>query len=276
LTQLSSPQGKILFRESLLAHDAEAYFPLSEQFINQSEPAYCAVASLIMVLNAFGIDPNLRWKGGWRWYGSEEMILGQCCINAERVRQVGILLEEFASLGRCQGLSICIKRPVPLDSNNKVSDEGFYDLDEFRRDLIHMVRNPPAYETIGTVMQTETQVGGFLVVSFSRKSIGQTGDGHYSPIAAYHEPTDQCLVMDVARFKYAPFWVPVKDLYEATKPIDSVTNKSRGWFLIYPNRDGSPSNYPGSKTIDERKKPAHTIPSAEEKRNADTCPVHRK
>jgi len=82
LTQLSSPQGKALFRDSFLSQNAEAYFPLSEQFINQSEPAYCAVASLIMVLNAFGIDPNIRWKGGWRWYGSEEMILGQCCIDA--------------------------------------------------------------------------------------------------------------------------------------------------------------------------------------------------
>lgn len=82
LTQLSSPKGKLLFRDSFLSHNAEAYFPLSEQFINQSEPAYCAVASLIMVLNAFGIDPNIRWKGGWRWYGSEEMILGQCCIKA--------------------------------------------------------------------------------------------------------------------------------------------------------------------------------------------------
>jgi len=81
LTQLSSPGGKTLFRDSFLSHNAEAYFPLSEQFVNQSEPAYCAVASLIMVLNAFGIDPNIRWKGGWRWYGSEEMILGQCCIN---------------------------------------------------------------------------------------------------------------------------------------------------------------------------------------------------
>jgi len=56
-----------------------------------------------------------------------------------------------------------------------------------------------------TKSHEEFSYGGFLAIAFSRKGIGQTGDGHYSPIAAYHEPTDQCLVLDVARFKYAPF-----------------------------------------------------------------------
>lgn len=172
-------------------------------------------------------------------------------------------MEEFASLGQCQGLNITVKRPIPLDSNPV--GEKFHDLDEFRRDLIEMVRNPPFYESSDRL--NKSQPGGFLVVSFARKYLGQTGDGHYSPIAAYHEATDQCLVMDVARFKYAPFWVSVKDLYEATRPKDSVTNKSRGWFLIYPSLSSSDQNryeYPGSKTIDERKKPAHLVPSIED------------
>jgi len=189
-------------------------------------------------------------------------------------------MEEFASLGQCQGLNIMIKRPIPLDSND--TGEKFYDLDEFRRDLIQMVRNPPLYEA--SERSIDSQAGGFLVVSFARKSLGQTGDGHYSPIAAYHEPTDQCLVMDVARFKYAPFWVSVKDLYEATRLKDSVNNKSRGWFLIYPSlSESAPSigtTYPGSKTTDERKRPAHLVPSIEEARRetqtkTETCSARR-
>ena len=194
-------------------------------------------------------------------------------------------MEEFASLGRCQGLNITIKRPIPLDSNS--SAEMFYELDDFRRDLVQMVRNPPVYDADASVQLNETPMGGFLVVSFSRKNIGQTGDGHYSPIAAYHEATDQCLVMDVARFKYAPFWVSVKDIYEATRPIDSVTNKSRGWFLIYPSLEAAEqrygNKYPGSKTIDERKKPAHLVPSVEEVQSCpitqiktETCSVYRR
>ena len=45
-----------------------------------------------------------------------------------------------------------------------------------------------------------------LVASFSRAVMGQTGCGHYSPIAGYHPQTDMALVMDVARFKYPPYW----------------------------------------------------------------------
>jgi glutathione gamma-glutamylcysteinyltransferase len=61
-----------------------------------------------------------------------------------------------------------------------------------------------------------------MVDFLSRKGIGPTGDVHYSPIAAYHEPSDQSLVLDVARFKYPPFWVSVHELYESTRPQGSI------------------------------------------------------
>lgn len=49
----------------------ENYFPLSEQFVTQSEPAYCGPASLTMVLNALKVDPQKTWKGIWRWFNEE-------------------------------------------------------------------------------------------------------------------------------------------------------------------------------------------------------------
>lgn len=30
-------------------------------------------------------------------------------------------------------------------------------------------------------------------------------DGHFSPVAAYHEERDMALILDVARFKYSPY-----------------------------------------------------------------------
>eukprot|EP00551_Chaetoceros_affinis_P006112 CAMPEP_0203670644 /NCGR_PEP_ID=MMETSP0090-20130426/6662_1 /ASSEMBLY_ACC=CAM_ASM_001088 /TAXON_ID=426623 /ORGANISM="Chaetoceros affinis, Strain CCMP159" /LENGTH=548 /DNA_ID=CAMNT_0050535551 /DNA_START=83 /DNA_END=1729 /DNA_ORIENTATION=+ len=266
LIQLSSPHGKILFKESLLSSNAEAFFPLSEQFLNQSDPAYCGITSLIMVLNAFGIDPNVRWKGGWRWYGSEDMVLETCCIDPERVKRAGILMEEYRSLGRCQGLQVDLKRPYPFDFNSENGNDNdndnaskeFYSVDEFREDIKSIVQNPPIFESKGVAVdnphnQEETESytknnmknntngnmninnggGGFMVVSFARPSLGQTGEGHFSPVAAYHEASDKCLILDVARFKYGPYWVGVKDLYEATRPVDDMTNQSRGWFLNY-------------------------------------------
>lgn len=284
LTQFSSPEGRILFQEALASNYAESYFPLAEQFLSQSDPAYCGVTSLIMVLNAFGIDPNVRWKGGWRWYGCEDMILENCCIDRERVQRVGILMKEFQSLGRCQGLNITLKRPTrTLQSSSSSIASECYELGQFRKDIQTMVRNPPSFEH-------EESVGGFMVVSFDRASLGQTGDGHFSPIAAYHEESDRCLILDVARFKYAPYWVSVTDLFEATKPLDPTTMQSRGWFMIYPSshdqlltseiNDASDSdsdrvqnqkNRFGMRAIDEAKRPADIVPLSGT--GTSVCPI---
>ena len=301
LIQFSSPEGRKLFQESLSNNMAKAFFPLSEQFLNQSDPAYCGVTTLIMVLNAIGIDPNVRWKGGWRWYGSEEMILESCCIDPERVRRAGILLEEFQSLGRCQGLKIDMKRPIPLESLDFEDNDGngdgdgdarsnkkYYTLDDFRSDIIQLVQHPPIYDYENSSMDEETATestsniigsGGFMVVSFSRSTLGQTGDGHFSPIAAYSAETDRCLILDVARFKYPPYWVPVKDIYESTRPRDDMTNKSRGWFIMSPpesshfREDGSRFNFKGTKAVDERMRSADIVPLFGEKKFEHVCRV---
>lgn len=70
-----------------------------------------------------------------------------------------------------------------------------------------------------------------LTLNFHRKTLGQTGIGHFSPIAAYNSKRDLALILDVAKFKYDSYWCSVPQLYEALKPLDTVSNQSRG-FLI--------------------------------------------
>ena len=67
-----------------------------------------------------------------------------------------------------------------------------------------------------------------LVVSYSRRSFKQTGDGHFSPVGGYHRGLDLVLILDVARFKYPPHWVPLSLLYEAMSHLDPVTSLPRG------------------------------------------------
>lgn len=71
-----------------------------------------------------------------------------------------------------------------------------------------------------------------FVLSYDRQSVGQTGGGHFSPIAGYNRERDMALVLDVAQFKYPPHWVPVHDLYRATLNCDADTQKSRGYYII--------------------------------------------
>jgi len=71
-----------------------------------------------------------------------------------------------------------------------------------------------------------------LVVSYDRQKLKQTGSGHFSPLGGYHEPGDMVLILDVARFKYPPHWIPLSVMYEALQSIDAQTGKSRGYFTV--------------------------------------------
>ena len=57
-TAFSSEQGRRRFREALADGTADGAFRLLEQFRTQDEPAYCGLATLVMVLNALEVDPQ--------------------------------------------------------------------------------------------------------------------------------------------------------------------------------------------------------------------------
>ena len=80
--------------------------------------------------------------------------------------------------------------------------------------------------------EVEKMKSTVMVVSFCRQSLGQTGDGHFSPIGGYDEEGDRVLVLDVARFKYPPYWVKLPELWEAMKGVDSATGMPRGYFQM--------------------------------------------
>ena len=71
-----------------------------------------------------------------------------------------------------------------------------------------------------------------LVINYTRKAIGQNGDGHISPVGAYDADTDRVLVLDVAKYKYPPVWMTVADLYKAIDSIDSGSSKTRGIVVV--------------------------------------------
>eukprot|EP00586_Coscinodiscus_wailesii_P020808 CAMPEP_0172517008 /NCGR_PEP_ID=MMETSP1066-20121228/281044_1 /TAXON_ID=671091 /ORGANISM="Coscinodiscus wailesii, Strain CCMP2513" /LENGTH=160 /DNA_ID=CAMNT_0013298753 /DNA_START=258 /DNA_END=737 /DNA_ORIENTATION=- len=158
------------------------------------------------------------------------MLLMGCCIDKKTVEERGIVMEQFESMGRCNGAKIEMKRPSP-----KVFSEN-----KFRDDVTAIVRNS-SQETL-------------LISSYARSALGQTGCGHFSPIAAYHEQSDQVLILDVARFKYAPYWVSLKELYVAMTCIDDATGMSRGWFLVSPS-----NNKRGVDEHDDKMRPGEVV-----------------
>jgi glutathione gamma-glutamylcysteinyltransferase len=198
----SSSEGRQLFREALAAGTLEGFFPVAEQFHTQSDPAFCGLSSLVVALNALGVDPGRLWKGPWRWFGEE---LLDCCAPLEAVRESGVTLMQLGCLARCNGASA---ETLYADAQP---------LDALRQDVIGAMQS----------------AGGLVVVAaYSRRVLGQTGDGHFSPLAGYHADRDLVLVLDVARFKYPPHWVPLSLLHDAMQPHDAASGRARGWLKL--------------------------------------------
>eukprot|EP00536_Pseudo-nitzschia_multiseries_P000883 jgi/Psemu1/179689/e_gw1.11.279.1 len=215
----ASRQGKTLFKKALENNGLKSFYNLIEQHHTQTEPAFCGVSTLVMVLNALAVDPGQQWKGPWRWY-SENML--NCCVDLEEIKKDGITLRDFQCLAYCQGLSV----------ETQYCDETS-SLENFRR----AVERACLEEML---LGNESEVSGedgnklleCLVVSYSRQALGQTGDGHFSPLAAYDKESDSVLILDTARFKYGAHWVKLPLIYEAMKPIDEASGRPRGYTLL--------------------------------------------
>ncbi len=124
---------------------------------------------------------------------------------AREVRRSGITLDEAACLARCNGAAATVNRAGQTEAG------------AFRKDLL---------------AATTASDGPVLIVNYSRSAVGQTGSGHFSPIGGFDAATDQALVLDTARFKYPPHWLPVELLFAAMQERDADTGDARGWMLL--------------------------------------------
>jgi len=209
LPALDSAAGRRLFAEALLHGGMASYFRLAQQFHTQADPAFCGLGTLVCSLNALAVDPARQWKGPWRWF-SEELL--DCCKPLEEIRRSGVSLDEVACLARCAGADVALYRPAAGSSDGR--DTGV------ARVRAHVIES---------ATRDDAPV---LIVNYSRRRLGQTGDGHFSPIGGYHAATDQVLVLDTARFKYPPHWVPFDELFGAMQTHDVATGQQRGWLRL--------------------------------------------
>ncbi|CAM0913467.1 unnamed protein product [Alopecurus aequalis] len=199
--EFASVEGKRLFAEAMQGGTMEGFFSLISYFQTQSEPAFCGLASLSVVLNALAIDPGRTWKGPWRWF-DESML--DCCEPLSKVKAEGITFGKVVCLAHCAGARV----------------------QSFRADqtTIHDFRDH--------LRRCASSQDCHLISSYHRRPFQQTGTGHFSPIGGYHAGQDMALILDVARFKYPPHWVPLTLLWEAMNTTDEATGLLRGFMLV--------------------------------------------
>jgi hypothetical protein len=206
LIPLDSDEGRKLLVESNANRD---FFSLVGTYLTQRTTSYCGVASSVMVLNAMPVQaPPLAGKAPFRAFDEENV------FQSDAIRQAasaGLTVEQLAAL----------LRENPVDAAVHFADTT--PLDEFRK----------------LASENMARTGDFVLIDFSRGDLGQDIGAHWSPLAAYHAGTDRFLVLDVARFRYPPYWATAADLHKAMNTTDPDSGKSRG-FVVVSQRAGAP------------------------------------
>jgi glutathione gamma-glutamylcysteinyltransferase len=208
----SDPRSRPYFIDAIKSGYGEGYFPLAEQFQSQSHYAYCGISSLSMALNSLLIDPQRIWQGSWRWFDDSMLTSCEGCgPSAEVVQKKGISMKELACVGRCNGADVTENASLT------------FTYEQFMTDLREC--------TSRSAESNDSRKRPILIASYARPKLNQTGDGHFSPLAAYSPESDMVLIMDVARFKYPPHWVPSRTIYEAMQTSDK-DGIPRGYILV--------------------------------------------
>jgi hypothetical protein len=184
-----------------------AYKPLSESFETQKDPAYCGVATLVMILNALSIPVPSTQKAENPSPFTQENILNNLTeeiLPQAVLIQEGMTLDQFGQLLSTFGV------------NNVVYHSDQTSVDDFR---------VKATKYLGANHR-------FVVVNYLRSVIGQEGGGHISPLGAYDVESDRFLVLDVSRYKYPPVWVKTTELFSAMDTVDKGNEERRRGFVL--------------------------------------------
>ena len=201
---LDSPEGQKIWQSSQEKAD---YWPLIIHYETQQGPAECGPASSVMVLNSLGVEapantihpPFHQFTQTNFFSPAVEKVLPR-----ETLLHQGATLEELGQMLGAWNLKVSIHHAA--DSN----------LTDFRRQA-------------RTALASGKQ---YVIINFHRDPLNQKGGAHFSPLAAYDEHSDRFLMLDVARFRYPPFWITAESLFQAMNTTDSVSKKTRGYLLI--------------------------------------------
>lgn len=195
---------------------SQDFFHLQNGWDAQINQAYCPVATASAILNSIPgdaitlpVDPDYSPYP----YATQNDILDSICVQKTVIHRSdaydglfhvpgGLTLEQTHNLLRCH-LDVNY-----FDIQTVHVDPRQYTLDEVRKQIRLALMDP-----LSRVM-----------INYDRRALGQVGAGHFSPVGGYAEREDSFLIMDVAKYKYPPVWVPAARLYASMATVDKCGN----------------------------------------------------
>lgn len=168
---------------------------------------FCGPASLAIALNSLGIrEPTPAVFHPYRRVTQESLFTAEnlAVKSYSAVQIAGLTLEQLAVFGRNLG----------AEAEAMHADDMSVDA---LRTRLRAAMADPSHR---------------VILNYSRIPLGQSGDGHISPAAAYDEASDSVLILDVARYKYPPVWVPLTMLHAAMLRPDADSGRARGMLIL--------------------------------------------
>ena len=203
LIDANSEQGKALLASSNYKAD---YAAIAANFESQSRLAYCGVASSVIVLNAMHHAEQTPAANAAARITQQSFFddAARKVMTRYDVAFGGMTLDQNVALWRAHGVEAV---------GTHAADSS---VEKFR----------------AIVKQNLATPNDYLLVNYSRKPLGEDGGGHFSPLAAYDEHSDEVLIMDVTAYNYPPTWAPLPLLWQAMNTIDSSSGKTRGFVEV--------------------------------------------
>lgn len=203
---LNTPEGIRRLHQSDLSNP---YYLVAPYVDTQENTGFCGPASLAAVLNSLPALPRPAANPykPYHYFTQANLFNSESSQvkTYETVARSGLTLAEASRFLEKLNVSTRIYYGTNLS------------IDTLRVLLVNTLSNPDAR----------------VIADFGRHVFGQLGDGHYSPLVAYDSASDSVLIVDVAKFKYVPFWVSMTDLLASIQTIDPDSHQSRGLIVVF-------------------------------------------
>jgi hypothetical protein len=201
---LPTPMGTERFGRSAVNSSVLRVFGYAE---TESRQSFCGPTSLAIVLNSLGVnDPTPPSLFPYHLVTQEAVFTpaNLAVKDYAEVDRSGLTLDELGRFATNLRLSASVLHAADLSAA------------DMRARLIEAISQPDSR----------------VIVNFNRASLGQEGEGHFSPLVAYDPTSDSFLILDVARYKYPPAWVNAKELDISMRTLDSDSGLSRGALIV--------------------------------------------
>ncbi|MBM93903.1 MAG: hypothetical protein CMF51_04050 [Legionellales bacterium] len=204
LISMNSSTGIRLFESTPIQYKRD-YFQLSQYFNTQATKTLCSIASANMLLNRFNHigDDSIQPSKAHFITQIELMNTSMKPSLKRKILKQGLYLHELADVLKLNQVKV---------SAHYLNHKR---IESFRKDLI----------------QALNQENTHLIINYDRTALGQSGQGHFSPIGAYHPTSDRFLVMDVANYRYPMVWVKTEDLFHAMQQPYNKGHR-RGYLIV--------------------------------------------